>query len=154
MQTKHRTVFRSKNILLLVPVTILFFCGCISYQMIKSVEGTPVASPNGIVLVGKTTLGDALSLFGVPDQVLELEGKNLIIYERILYRENALTIGIPVMGEIGGPSADLSARGGLARYDTLALFFTPDDILCNIVYDKGSLSPYLKTLLSDTEKNP
>lgn len=154
MQTSHRTDFRFKIILLLVPVTIIFFCGCISYQMIQSVEGTPVASPNGTVLVGKTTLGDALSLFGVPDKVLELKGKNLIIYERILYHENALTIGIPVMGKIGGPSADVSARGGLIRYDTLALFFTPDDILCNIVYEKGSLSPYLKTLLSDTEKNP
>jgi len=120
--------------------------------MIKSVEGSPVASPGRTLLVGRTTLEDVLSRFGAPDQVMELEGKNLILYERTLYRENALTIGIPVMGKLGGPSADLSARGGLVQYDTLVLFFTPDDILCNVAFEKGSHRPYLKTLLSETEK--
>ncbi len=152
MQIRHRTDFHFKIIILSLAVSTLLFFGCVSYQMIKSVEGAPVVLPDSTLLVGKTTLEDVLSRFGAPDKVMELAGKNLIIYERTLYRENTFTIGIPIMGELGGPSADLSARGGLAQHDTLALFFTPDNILCNMVFEKGSHSPYLKTLFTDRKK--
>jgi len=152
MQMRHHMDFRFKIIILLGGISIFLFVGCVSYQMVKSVEGSPVISPGTTLVIGKTTLYDVLFRFGAPNQVIEMEGRNLILYERILYRQNALTIGIPVMGEIGGPNFDFSARGGLTRYDTLALFFTPDHILCDMVCERGSHRPYLKSLFSDKEK--
>jgi hypothetical protein len=140
--------FRFKIIISIAWSLALFLMpGCVSYQMIKSVDGAPVEPATDELVIGTTTLGEVLARFGGPDAVVELKRKNLLLYQRILYRERNITIGIPVMGEMGGPSADLSARGGLARYDTLALFFSPHDILSDVVFERGSHRPFLKTLL-------
>jgi len=43
-------------------------------------------------------------------------------------------------------SLNLSSYGRLWRYDSLALFFSPDWVLIRSVYVKGSDEPFLKTL--------
>ena len=97
--------------------------------------------------VGKTTLQEALETLGAPDQLAELEGKDVLIYKRSLSTESRLSFGIP-LADIWRRSFDFSAHGRLVRYDLLLLFFTPDGILREIVSEKGSHYPYLKTILS------
>lgn len=131
---------------LLISATV--FPGCVSYRIFKSEEGLAVSPPGDKIQVEKTTMGEVLMLLGAPDRLAVLEGKDLLIYERALYRENGLSVGIP-LGEIFGAGIDIGAQGGLFRYDTLALFFTPDGILRDIVFEKDSSRPFLKTLWAE-----
>lgn len=131
---------------LLISATV--FPGCVSYRIFKSEEGLAVSPPDDKIQVEKTTMGEVLMLLGAPDRLAVLEGKDLLIYERALYRENGLSVGIP-LGEIFGAGIDIGAQGGLFRYDTLALFFTPDGILRDIVFEKDSSRPFLKTLWTE-----
>ena len=122
--------------------------GCISYRLIKATEGRSVCPIFEECQVGKTTLQEALEILGAPDQVAELEGKDVLIYWRSLFAQSGLSLGIP-LADIWINSFRFSASGRLARYDLLLLFFTPDGILREIVSEKGSHQPYLKTILSD-----
>lgn len=131
---------------LLISATV--FPGCVSYRIFKSEQGLAVSPPGDKIQVEKTTMGEVLMLLGAPDKLAALEGKDLLIYERALYRENGLSVGIP-LGEIFGAGIDIGAQGGLFRYDTLALFFTPDGILRDIVFEKDSSRPFLKTLWTE-----
>ncbi len=146
----HPMDFRSRIVLILA--TLFLSCalvfGCVSMRFFMGVEGGEVVPPGEQLQAGKTTLEQALLLLGAPDKLTELEGKDLLVYERTVVRQNELSFGIPVLDVLGG-HLDLSARGGLASYDTLVLFFTPDGILNDMVFEQGSSAPYLKTLLQD-----
>lgn len=120
--------------------------GCISYELVRQVQELEVMTPGGKLIQGETTLGEVLSLYGAPDKLTEIGGRELLVYERAVSSHSGISIGIPLsdMIRIG---AEISAYGRLARYDTLALFFTPDGILQHFVYEKGFDYPYLKTLI-------
>jgi hypothetical protein len=138
---------------MLPPLIYLFIVGnlltgCISYRFIKATEGRLVPPILEECQVGKTTLQEALETLGAPDQVVELEGKDVLIYQRSLFAESGLSFGIP-LADILINSFDISGSGSLVRYDLLLLFFTPDGILREIIKEKGSHYPYLKTILSD-----
>ena len=122
--------------------------GCVSYRFMRAVEGRLVPPIPEECHAGKTTLQEALEMFGAPDQLLELEGKDVLICRRSSLAESGLSFGIPMTDML---SFDVSASGSLACYDLLLLFFTPDGILREIVSEKGSEYPYLKTTLSDKE---
>ncbi len=140
----HRNIFLA----LVIFFSTVFLNSCVSYQIAKYVEGDEVVVPKQELEVGETTLREVLSLLGAPDRIVELEGKNLLVYERALLYRNRLRVGIPLSNLVRG-SFDISAYGTLVRYDSLALFFTPDGILIQKVFEKGSDHPYLKTLFSD-----
>ena len=120
--------------------------GCVSYRFIRATEGRPIPPISEECQEGKTTLQEALETLGAPDQVAELEGKDVLIYRRSLLAQSGLSFGIPLT-DILRNSYGIS--GTLVRYDLLLLFFTPDGILTKIVIEKGSQHPYLKTILSD-----
>ncbi len=122
--------------------------GCISYQIIKGVNGWEVKPPDNVLVEEKTTIDEALTLLGAPDKLTELNGMDLLLYQRSVFQRNRLSLGIPITN-IAGPSADFSAYRALERYDTLALFFAPDGVLKHFVYEKGSSRPYLKTLFTE-----
>jgi hypothetical protein len=122
--------------------------GCISYQFVRQLRGAEVMPPDNTLKAGKTTLGEVLSIYGAPDNLEALGGDDLLIYERTLYGNSGLALGIP-FSDFSFITPEISARGRLERYDTLALFFTPDGILREMVYTKGSSYPYLKTLLEE-----
>jgi len=126
--------------------------GCVSYRVIKAVEGRSVPDIFTEFRVGRTTLQEALQTLGAPDQVAELEGKDVLIYQQSLLSNSGLSFGIPLT-DIWGPGFDFSAYGELVRYDLLLLSFTPDGILSDIASEKGSRYPYLKTILSDKKGN-
>ncbi len=124
--------------------------GCVSYRFIRATEGRPIPPISEECQEGKTTLQEALETLGAPDQVAELEGKDVLIYRRSLLAQSGLSFGIPLT-DILRNSYGIS--GTLVRYDLLLLFFTPDGILTKIVVEKGSQHPYLKTILSDKKGN-
>jgi len=122
--------------------------GCISYQFVRQIRGSEVMPPGDTLKAGSTTLSEVLSLYGAPDKIGALGDHDLLIYKRTLYSSSGLTFGIP-FGNFSFVNPEISARGGLGRYDTLALFFTSDRILGEMVYTKGSRYPYLKTLFEE-----
>ena len=128
----------------------LFLSGCITYQISRYVEGDEVVLPNDRLEVGKTTLGEVLSLIGAPDNVAKVGTENLLVYERALLYRNRIKVGIPIpLGSLLRTSFDASAYGTLVRYDSLALFFNSGGILSHKTFEKGSSHPYFKTLFSD-----
>ena len=122
--------------------------GCVSYRVLKAVEGRSVSNIFEEFRVGTTTLQEALEALGAPDQVAELEGKDVLIYQQSLLSNSGLSFGIPFT-DIWGPSFNFSAYGELVRYDLVFLSFTPEGILSEIASEKGLCYPYLKTMLSD-----
>jgi hypothetical protein len=123
--------------------------GCVSYTMIKGTNGRSIPTIYEQCQEGKTTLQEALETLGAPDQVAELGGKDVLIYQRTLFEQRGLSFGVPLTN-IWMPSFDISAHGRLVRYDSLLLFFTPDGILAKMVIEEGSQHPYLETILSNT----
>ena len=140
--------FRILPFLVYLFIGANLFTGCISYRFIRGTEGRSIPSVSEECQEGKTTLQEALETLGAPDQVAELEGKDVLIYRRSLLAQSGLSFGIPLT-DILISTFDISAHGTLVRYDLLLLFFTPDGILTKIVIEKGSQHPYLKTILSD-----
>lgn len=134
--------------LALVAGILLSFSGCISYQYERRVEGLEIKEPGDAFLAGQTTIGDVLSSLGAPDGIHSLDNTDLLIYRRSLYQESGLSIGIPVFEVAIGGSAEISARGGLTRYDTLTFWFNSQGTLQDVIFDKASDRSYLRTLFS------
>lgn len=149
MQMMRPMVFRSNPPLFFVFLVIagLSFDGCISYQIVKSVNGYAVSLPEDLLRENQTTLTEALGILGAPNQVAEINGMDLLLYQRSVFYRHRIAIGIP-LSDPTGPSFDISAYGSLERYDILALFFTPEGMLNYFVYEKGSDNSYLKTLFN------
>lgn len=135
-----------------VPIFVLvlsqLFFGCISYQMLKRVDGNEFNLPDKALRVGEATLETALLKLGAPDQIVNIEGRDVLLYQRIVFRQNRLSLSIPLL-DVWSRGVELSAFGGLESYDTLALFFTPDKVLRLIVVEKSADRPYLKTMFED-----
>jgi len=126
-----------------------FLSGCITYQISRYVEGDEVVFPNDRLVVGKTTLEEALSLLGAPDRVSKAGLEDLLLYERALLYRNRIKVGFPIpLGSVIRTSLDASAYGTLVRYDSLALFFNSEGILSHKTFQQGSSHPYFKTLFS------
>jgi hypothetical protein len=126
-----------------------FLSGCINYQISRYVEGDEVVFPNDRLVVGKTTLDEALSLLGAPDRVSKAGLEDLLLYERALLYRNRLKVGLPIpLSSVIRTSLDASAYGTLVRYDSLALFFNSEGILSHKTFQQGSSHPYFKTLFS------
>jgi len=136
-------------VLIMVLVNVLL-SGCVTYQIAKYVEGDEVVVSNEELEVGKTTLGEALSILGAPDKVAKVGPENLLVYERELLYRNRIKVGIPLSELIRG-NLSAAAYGTLVRYDSLALFFNTEGILSHKTFSKGSSHPYLKTLFSDQQ---
>jgi hypothetical protein len=134
--------------LLLVGSIFLNLSGCLSYQYQRRVEGIAIKEPVDAFLSGETTIGDVLFSLGAPDRIHSLDNTDLLIYQRSLYQESGLSLGIPIFEIAFGGAAEISASGGLARYDTLTFWFNSKGTLQDVVYEKASDRSYFKTLFS------
>lgn len=136
----------------LVLITFLLsgtlLSACISYQFVRAVQGDEVVPPDDAFELGKTSLGEVLSVLVAPDKVAEMEGKDFLFYERTVLQDSRLSLSIPLL-DISGTNVDLSGYGTLVRFDRLVLLFTPDSILRQMMFEKGSSGPYLKTLFKE-----
>jgi hypothetical protein len=134
--------------LVLVGSVILSISGCLSYQYERRVEGIEINDPIDAYPLGKTTLSEVLLSLGAPDEVYSLDNTDLLVYQRSLIQESGLSLGIPVLDVAMGGSINISATGALTRYDNLILWFNPQGTLEDMVFEKASSRPYLKTLFS------
>jgi hypothetical protein len=128
----------------------VLLAGCVTYQISKYVEGDEVVVPKEELVVGKTTLEEALSVLGAPDKVAKVGVENLLVYERALLYRNRIKVGIPVSELIRG-NLSMAAYGTLVRYDSLALFFNTESILSHKTFAEGTSHPYFKTLFTDKQ---
>jgi hypothetical protein len=135
-------------ILAVLGSIVLSLSGCLSYQYERRVEGIEINDPADAYPLGKTTLREVLLILGAPDEVYSLDNTDLLVYQRSLVQESGLSLGIPVLDVVMGGSIDISARGALTRYDTLIFWFNPQGTLEDVVFEKASSRPYLKTLFS------
>jgi len=135
-------------LLVMAGSVIMSLSGCLSYQYERRVEGLEIDDPADAYPIGETTLSDVLLSLGAPDEVYSLDNTDLLVYQRSLIQESGLSLGIPVLDVAVGGSIDISATGALTRYDTLILWFNPQGTLEDIVFEKASSKPYLKTLFS------
>ncbi|MEN6466140.1 MAG: hypothetical protein ABFD62_13240 [Syntrophaceae bacterium] len=135
-----------------IPVVVilsLFASGCLSLRVEKASIGNAAPGPSQLK-ENRSTLQDALKLYGAPGDIIEMEGRIALIYEKGFYTGTQLSLGIPVFESVG-PDLNLSGYGRLWRYDRLALFFSPDWVLMRSVYVKGSQDPFLQSLFRDKE---
>ena len=128
----------------------VLLAGCVTYQISKYVEGDEVVVPQEELVVGKTTLEEALSVLGAPDKVAKVGLENLLVYERALLYRNRIKVGIPV-SELIRVNLSMAGYGTLVRYDSLALFFNTESILSHKTFAEGSSHPYFKTLFTDKQ---
>ena len=143
--------FRINSLLVSIVFLVnVLLSGCVTYQISKYVEGDEVVVPQEELVVGKTTLEEALSVLGAPDKVAKVGLENLLVYERALLYRNRIKVGIPVSELIRG-NLSMAAYGTLVRYDSLALFFNTESILSHKTFAEGSSHPYFKTLFSDQQ---
>ncbi|MGD8254605.1 MAG: hypothetical protein PVF48_09440, partial [Syntrophobacterales bacterium] len=112
--------FRINSLLLSIIVLVnVLLSGCVTYQIAKYVEGDELVVPQKELVVGETTLEEALSLLGAPDKVAKVGVENLLLYERELLYRNRIRVGIPLSEIIRG-NLSAAAYGTLVRYDSLA----------------------------------
>ena len=151
MLTRRNMDFRISSFLVSIIVLLnVLLAGCVTYQISKYVEGDEVVVPKEGLVVGETTLEEALFVLGAPDKVARVGVENLLVYERELLYRNRIRVGIPLSEVIRG-NLRAAAYGTLVRYDSLALFFDTEGILSHKTYAEGSSHPYLRTLFSDQQ---
>ena len=137
-------------LLSIIVLANVLWAGCVTYQIAKYVEGDEVVVPQEELVVGKTTLEEALFILGAPDKVAKVGVENLLVYERELLYRNRIRVGIPLSEVIRG-NLSAAAYGTLVRYDSLALFFNTEDILTHKTFEEGSSHPFLRTLFSSQQ---
>jgi hypothetical protein len=143
--------FRINSLFVSIVVLVnVLLPGCVTYQISKYVEGDEVIVPKEELVVGKTTLEEALAVLGAPDKVAKVGLENLLVYERALLYRNRVKVGIP-LSQVARGSLSMAGYGTLVRYDSLALFFNTESILSHKTFAEGSSHPYLKTLFSDKQ---
>jgi len=151
MLTRRNMDFRINSLFVSIVILInVLLAGCVTYQISKYVEGDEVVVPKEELVVGTTTLEEALSVLGAPDKVAKVGVENLLVYERALLYRNRIKVGIPVSELIRG-NLSMAAYGTLVRYDSLALFFNTESILSHKTFAEGTSHPYFKTLFTDKQ---
>jgi len=151
MLTRRNMDFRINSLFVSMVILInVLLAGCVTYQISKYVEGDEVVVPQEELVVGKTTLEEALSVLGAPDKVAKVGLENLLVYERALLYRNRIKVGIPV-SELIRVNLSMAGYGTLVRYDSLALFFNTESILSHKTFAEGTSHPYFKTLFSDKQ---
>ena len=151
MLTRRNMDFRINSLFVSMVILInVLLAGCVTYQISKYVEGDEVVVPQEELVVGKTTLEEALSVLGAPDKVAKVGLENLLVYERALLYRNRIKVGIPV-SELIRLNLSMAGYGTLVRYDSLALFFNTESILSHKTFAEGTSHPYFKTLFSDQQ---
>ena len=146
--TRRNMDFRINSLFVSIMVLVnVLLPGCVTYQISKYVEGDEVVVLKEKLVVGKTTLEEALSVLGAPDKVAKVGLENLLVYERALLYRNRIKVGIPMSQVVRG-NLSIAGYGTLVRYDSLALFFNTEGILSHKTFAEGSSYPYLRTLFS------
>lgn len=125
-------------------VTLLVLSGCVSLRVDRISKGAEVPPPAPELKKGIATLTEVLARHGAPTDILDLQGKFALVYRRSYYRGGQISVGIP-LSDVIKTSFNLEATGNLLRHDLLVFVFTPDGILEEVTYEKGTDRPLWNT---------
>lgn len=120
----------------------LVFSGCVSIRFDKISNGTDVPLPSAHLKEGKATLADVLKKYGAPSDIVDMNGKFALFYKKSFYQGGQVSMGIPLSDLLLQSSIRVEAAGTLMRHDLLALFFTPEGILAETIYERGASHPF------------
>lgn len=137
--------FNFRPLALLLLLLILIFSGCVSLRFDRISKGGDVPSPSADLKEGKATLADVLKHYGAPTDIVDMNGKFALIYKKSFYQGGQISIGIPLSDLLFQSSLRMEAAGNLMRHDLLALFFTPEGILSETMYERGASQPFWKS---------
>lgn len=129
-------------------ITLLLFSqilyGCITFRIEKVNDGADVQPLPQEFVVGKTTLTDVLTSYGAPVDIVDMKGHFALHYERAFYRGGNLSLGLPLT-DVLKVSPTLDATGNLQRYDSAVFVFTPEGVLSEMNYARGTSHPFWDT---------
>jgi hypothetical protein len=111
--------------------------GCVSLRIEKAQEGADVLPPPVEFAQKKTLLEEILFCYGAPTDFVDMNDDFALQYRRALYRGMKVSIGIPLKYALM-PSPSMESAGNLLRYDTAVFIFTPDGVLKDMKYEKGT----------------
>ena len=131
-------------LIFLLLVALLVISGCISLRVDRISKGAEVPPPAPELKKGIATLTEVLARHGAPTDILDLQGKFALVYRRSYYRGGQISVGIP-LSDVIKTSFNLEATGNLLRHDLLVFVFTPDGILEEVTYEKGTDRPLWNT---------
>ena len=140
MERRSNRIFQVMTLLLLCQI----LCGCPSFRIDRITDGAEVKPLPQEFAVGKTTLADVLNSYGAPSDLVDMKGLFSIHYQRTFYRGGQFSLGIP-LNDLLKMSPSFDTTGNLTRYDEAVFIFTPDGILSNMMYEKGTDHPLWKT---------
>ena len=131
-------------LIFLLLVALLVISGCVSLRVDRISKGAEVPPPAPELKKGIATLTEVLARHGAPTDILDLQGKFALVYRRSYYRGGQISVGIP-LSDVIKTSFNLEATGNLLRHDLLVFVFTPDGILEEVTYEKGTDRPLWNT---------
>jgi hypothetical protein len=127
----------------LVLLLAIGLAGCVSMQVQKARRGVdPVPLAAGLA-PGASTLQDALSRCGAPDEIVDLDPDFALHYRHALQRGAKVSVGLPLK-QAFLPNPSLETRGNLVRTDALVLVFTPGGILKDMRYEQATDRPLIE----------
>jgi hypothetical protein len=115
-------------------------CGCVSLQIDKINDGADISPPPDEFTAGKTSLQDVLNFYGAPSEIVDMEGHFALHYHRTMDRVGRVSIGVP-SSDVLKVGPEFNARGTLLRHDTVVFVFTPEGLLEDMIYEKGTSRP-------------
>jgi hypothetical protein len=101
----------------------------------------PVPLAAGLI-PGASTLQEALSRCGAPDEIVDMDPDFALHYRHLLQRGAKLSVGIPLK-QVFLPNPSLETRGNLVRTDALVLVFTPAGILKDLRHEQATDRPLI-----------
>lgn len=124
----------------------LIFSGCVSVRFDRINKGADVPTPAVGLKEGTATLAEVLKQYGAPTDIIDMDGKFALLYKKSFYQGGQISLGIPLSDLLFQSSLRVEAAGNLLRHDLLALFFTPDGILVETMYERGASQPFWESL--------
>jgi len=118
--------------------------GCVSFRIDMVNNGADVQPLPQEFVVGKTTLTDVLVSYGAPADIVDMRGHFALHYQRTFYRGGQFSLGIP-LSDVLKASPMLDATGYLQRHDSAVFIFTPEGVLSEMTYEKGTSKPLWNT---------
>jgi len=140
MECRFNRILWAMTLLLLSQI----LCGCVSFRIEKVNDGAEVQPLPQEFVVGKTTLTEVLVSYGAPTDIVDMRGHFALHYQRAFYRGGNLSVGIPLT-DVLRVSPTLDATGNLQRYDSAVFVFTPEGVLSEMTYEKGTSHPLWNT---------
>ncbi len=131
-----------------LSLTVVFFfaaalSGCVSLQVQKARQGVDPVPLAGELAPGTSTLQDALSRCGAPDEIVDMDPDFALLYRHALQRGAKVSVGFPLKYALM-PNPSLETRGNLVRTDALVLVFTPGGLLKDVRYEHATDRPLIE----------